>query len=613
MKQIIIYLILFFIGFSMYNLINRNKFTISGSTFDCKDIIYRQHCDLDKKCEWKSGSGICINKTPSSTKRFIYINNKQFYKTIDNEIIVLRGINIVLKGPPWIPDSITKNNSNIPSCEDTKIIGCSLPSNSYDNGNFDKDSQTVCFNKSIEECEMGGICKHVYKGEGSIFSKNSEYIGLSGEECRNFGLNDINHLKKQSINSIRLGIPWAGGQSSNSNELDIDFKKRLHKILTLCDKNNINVLLDNHGDQTGSLNCGYGVPPWFTKLAIEDYNKKNKPNIKIGEELKSSNFSIELNHFLHEIIDWVDNYNKIFKNKIELPFTAEDIDSGSALDGIARIERIKPNGNICNKWNDILDLNTYYLNNECCSSINGGSNQTYIGFTNISQITLDYLFTNGRKYFVNYWKLIANEIKHHPSAYGLELMNEPMYLNRNNMYETWVDVIEEVVPIIPDISVGICDFGNGSFSSTFLMKLLFKNDFISSLLSSVIDKIFLKKYPLVQNVVKNHNIKTNIVNKIQKKKNNIFYCWHWYGTPSSINDAQEYANNISNLLDIPNVLTESSRCDEINSIYKKGTSIYIWHYAAYCNTNESFIKKDNYGGCVLGWASGDNSKCNIYN
>lgn len=63
---------------------------------------------------------------------------------------------------------------------------------------------------------------------------------------------------------IRLGVVWAGAQPRNENALDPDFVDRLHKILDLTDRNEIYVVLDNHGDMVASANCGNGAPMWFS-------------------------------------------------------------------------------------------------------------------------------------------------------------------------------------------------------------------------------------------------------------------------------------------------------------------------------------------------------------
>ena len=40
---------------------------------------------------------------------------------------------------------------------------------------------------------------------------------------------------------------WAGAQTEDVDHLDPDFLARLHAILDLTDKNDLYVVLDNHG------------------------------------------------------------------------------------------------------------------------------------------------------------------------------------------------------------------------------------------------------------------------------------------------------------------------------------------------------------------------------
>ena len=112
------------------------------------------------------------------------------------------------------------------------------------------------------------------------------------------------------------------------------------------------VLLDNHGDQTGTLNCGYGIPYWFTLLAIEHHQGGKRSKIP---ELGPSELSIEINKLLTKVI----NVAETLKLSDKLGFTKEGIDSGHELDGLARIHWDK-----CNDWKEGLDHpQTYYLNN----------------------------------------------------------------------------------------------------------------------------------------------------------------------------------------------------------------------------------------------------------
>ena len=60
------------------------------------------------------------------------------------------------------------------------------------------------------------------------------------------------------------------------------------------------------------------------------------------------------------------------------------------------------------------------------------NNPGELGYTTISQRTMDYLIEDGpgRDDFVRFWRLMAEEVKDHPSAFAAEWMNEPMTIRR---------------------------------------------------------------------------------------------------------------------------------------------------------------------------------------
>merc|ERR1719171_2952946 len=67
----------------------------------------------------------------------------------------------------------------------------------------------------------------------------------------------------------------------------------------------------------------------------------------------------------------------------------------------------------------------------------------------------------GRDLFVRYWQLMAQEVAQHPSAVGFELMNEPMSIRRQWMYDTWKATADAIIAVIPDASVAVTDTGEG--------------------------------------------------------------------------------------------------------------------------------------------------------
>jgi len=52
---------------------------------------------------------------------------------------------------------------------------------------------------------------------------------------------------------------------------------------------------------------------------------------------------------------------------------------------------------------------------------------------------MDWLIEDGpgRTAFVRYWRLLAEAVASHPSAFAVELMNEPMTIRRELAFDTW--------------------------------------------------------------------------------------------------------------------------------------------------------------------------------
>ena len=69
-----------------------------------------------------------------------------------------------------------------------------------------------------------------------------------------------------------------------------------------------------------------------------------------------------------------------------------------------------------------------------------------LGFTSISQQTMDAVITKGegRDDFIRFWRLMAEAVVDHPSAFGFELMNEPMTIWRTSMFDTWVKCAKNI-------------------------------------------------------------------------------------------------------------------------------------------------------------------------
>jgi len=338
-------------------------------------------------------------------------------------------------------------------------------------------------------------------------------------------------------NTIRLSVVWAGAQPSDDNFLDPEFVKRLHDILELTDDNGIHVMLDNHGDMVGSAGCGNGVPIWFQKKAV--------PHL-IGQPLET-NFP----------------YNLIYP--------IEDLDGYQFC------------GTNISMWNNFSGDPNYNLLNECCQKMNSG-NQVELGFTSISQQTMDYLLQEGpgRDDFVRFWKLLAKEVKDHPSAFGAELMNEPITIRRREAFNTWRACAEAIHEIIPDMSVSLCDTGEGSIIPSWIIEIGGGDILIDD---GTMEWI--------------------------RSSNYLFYAFHYSHTPKDPQNAINNALALQADWNVPSFQTESGNCDAYNACVDANISYAYWHYSSYCTTGQAFgnrkVPFETFGACILGWSGGNSS------
>jgi hypothetical protein len=98
---------------------------------------------------------------------------------------------------------------------------------------------------------------------------------------------------------------------------------------------------------------------------------------------------------------------------------------------------------------------------------------------------------------------MAEAVADHPSAFGAELMNEPMSIKRKDMFNTWRACAEAITSVVPDMSITLADTGEGAVLPGWITDLTGGHEDISS------DTI-----------------------KWIRDSNNVFYAWHWYGSPS---------------------------------------------------------------------------------
>merc|ERR1719326_131939 len=110
--------------------------------------------------------------------RNVRIDGQKFIVSKTGAEIVMGGPNVVVKGPPYMPE-VTGN--------------------------------TICNDVVNATCSKTGTCT----------------------SCSTFNQADVDHLKSRGWNFIRLGVVWAGAQPRNEDSLDPDFLRRLHAVLNL--------------------------------------------------------------------------------------------------------------------------------------------------------------------------------------------------------------------------------------------------------------------------------------------------------------------------------------------------------------------------------------------
>jgi hypothetical protein len=419
--------------------------------------------------------------------RRVRVDGRRFVETATNTTIILAGPNIVVKGPPYLPSTA---------------------------------GDTICNDVVNDDCAALGNCT----------------------SCLTFNTADIRHLQSLGWNVIRLGVVWAGAQPDDADALDISFLEMLHAILDLTDAAGISVILDNHGDMTGSAGCGNGVPMWISKQAAPDL---------IGQRLST------------------------------MPpfFLVPEL----TVEKAQGFDRCNHN---TSAWAKHAGDPNFNLLNECCQALNSLDNPGSLGFTKISQRTLRYIFSEGpgRTAFVRYWKLLAEAVKRHPSAVACELMNEPMFIGRQLMFDTWRAAAEAINGVLPDMSVGICDVGEVAAAPAWVTDVFGGVEGISHSTAEWI-----------------------------KHSTTLFYSWHWYGIPHNIEDAIKSAEAVSHAFNMPSFASEFSSCDVWNAAKNAGISHAYWHYSSYCTTGPAFgnrkFPSDTFGACILGWRDGLSTKC----
>ena len=100
-----------------------------------------------------------------------------------------------------------------------------------------------------------------------------------------------------------------------------------------------------------------------------------------------------------------------------------------------------------------------------------------------------------------------------------------------------------------------------------------------------------------------------------KSSSNVFYAWHWYGSPKTPQEAVKNVQAISKDWNVPSFATEFGSCSAWDAANAANISHSYWHYSAYCNfPNRGDFSTNGienaFGACILGWGGGSSSKCN---
>lgn len=383
----------------------------------------------------------------------------------------------------------------------------------------------------------------VLRGDAVVVKGPPWFPSVSGTErcngtssCKTFNAADAAHLRAQGKNFIRLGVAWPGAQPTDTDTLDPTFVSDLRAILDVCRDARIFVVLDMHGDMVGTANCGWGVPMWLSEQAAAHM---------IGKPLKTE--------LLFRLLA---ASSEKFEGDFKLGPTS--CDANESLWGLHAGEPL------------------YNQLNPCCAELNSGGNNNALGFTSLAQATMDYLLKDGpgRRKFVRYWGLLAEAVADCPAVIGMELMNEPISIRRWDMFETWQAASDAITRAIPNMSVGVMDFGSGAMLPAWFAKIGGSA------------------------VIPSHTVKW------LKSADNLFYAWHYYGRPKDPRDAIKNVLALQDDWNVAAMLTETQTLAAIQLAEAAGMPWAHWVYSHYCDTAPQFgghRPPDSFGACILGW------------
>jgi endoglycosylceramidase len=98
-----------------------------------------------------------------------------------------------------------------------------------------------------------------------VYKAHPYYPNLDSFDPRwSFSQEDVDLLADLGMNAIRLDVSWAGAEPEQGvyNQTYFDV---VHKIIKMCDKRGIYVLLEWHQDLFSERYCGNGAPLWASR------------------------------------------------------------------------------------------------------------------------------------------------------------------------------------------------------------------------------------------------------------------------------------------------------------------------------------------------------------
>ncbi|KAK9704588.1 hypothetical protein K7432_010095 [Basidiobolus ranarum] len=143
----------------------------------------------------------------------------------------------------------------------TTILACSV----FQRANAIENYRVVKSDKATHQFIDSAGRARFFHGTNVVF-KDPPYHPVIDhfDAAKSFSEEDARLLSELGINSIRLGVLWAGVEPVRG-VYDQKYIDVAHKIIQFCAKYNIYVLIDMHQDVLAPQFCGEGAPEWFAK------------------------------------------------------------------------------------------------------------------------------------------------------------------------------------------------------------------------------------------------------------------------------------------------------------------------------------------------------------